>query len=63
MDDFVEGVMTVISSSGSVAMHRNVPDSKVHGAKMGPRWGRQEPGGPHVGPMNFAIWGMIDWEF
>ena len=19
-------------------------------------WGRQEPGGPHVGPMNFAIW-------
>ena len=23
---------------------------------MGPIWGRQEPGGPHVGPMNFAIW-------
>ena len=19
-------------------------------------WGRQDPGGPHVGPMNFAIW-------
>ena len=32
------------------------PDSKVHGAKMGPIWGRQDPGGPHVGPMNFAIW-------
>ena len=32
------------------------PDSKVHGAIMGPIWGRQEPGGPHVGPMNFAIW-------
>ena len=31
-------------------------DSKVHGAKMGPIWGRQDPGGPHVGPMNFAIW-------
>ena len=23
---------------------------------MGPIWGRQVPGGPHVGPMNFAIW-------
>ena len=30
-------------------------DSKVHGANMGPIWGRQDPGGPHVGPMNFAI--------
>ena len=31
------------------------PDSKVHGANMGPIWGRQDPGGPHVGPTNFAI--------
>ena len=23
---------------------------------MGPSWDRQGPGGPHVGPMNFAIW-------
>ena len=23
---------------------------------MGPIWGRQDPGGPHVGPMTFAIW-------
>ena len=22
---------------------------------MGPIWGRQDPGGPHVGPMNFVI--------
>ena len=34
------------------------PDSKVHGANMGPIWGRQAPGGPHVGPMNFVIWGV-----
>ena len=34
------------------------PDSKVHGANMGPIWGRQDPGGSHVGPMNFAIWGV-----
>ena len=32
------------------------PDSKVHGANMGPIWGRQDPGGPHVDPMNLAIW-------
>ena len=32
------------------------PDSKVHGASMGPIWGRQDPGGPHVGLMIFAIW-------
>ena len=31
------------------------PDSKVHGANMGPIWGRQDPGRPHVGHMNFAI--------
>ena len=23
---------------------------------MGPVWGRQDPGGRHVGPMNFAMW-------
>ena len=32
-----------------------LPDNKVHGANMGPIWGRQDPVGPHVGPMNFAI--------
>ena len=31
------------------------PDSKVHGANMGPTWGRHDPGGPHVGPMDLAI--------
>ena len=36
------------------------PDSKVHGANMGPIWGQQDPGEPHVGPMNFAIWEPID---
>ena len=31
------------------------PDSKVRGTNMGPIWGRQDPGGPHVAPMSFAI--------
>ena len=30
-------------------------DSKVYGANMGPIWGRQDSGGPHVGPTNLAI--------
>ena len=36
--------------------HVSTPNIKVHGAKMGPIWGRQDPGGPRVGPMNFAVW-------
>ena len=36
-------------------MTNNFPDNKVHGVNMGPIWGRQDTGGPHVGPMNFAI--------
>ena len=35
------------------------PDSKVHGANMGPIWGRQYPRGPHVGHENLAIWDYI----
>ena len=27
---------------------------------MGPTWGRQDPGGPHVGPMNIGI--RVDFE-
>ena len=38
------------------------PDSTVHGANIGPVWGRQDPGGPHVGPMNFVIWDMYSIE-
>ena len=40
------------------------PDSRVHGANMGPTWGRQDPGWPHVGPMNLAICEGIQqrWE-
>ena len=38
---------------------RSPPDSKVHRANMGSIWGRQDPGGPHVGPMNIAIWAVL----
>ena len=42
-----------------MARVESTPDSKVHEANMGPIWGRQDPGGPHVGPMNFAIWDIL----
>ena len=32
-----------------------IPDSKVHGANMGPTWVLSSPDGPHVDPMNLAI--------
>ena len=31
------------------------PDSKVHGANMGPTWVLSAPDGPHVDPINLAI--------
>ena len=31
-------------------------DSNVHVANMGSIGAHQDPGGPHVGPMKFAIW-------
>ena len=50
---FLYCISTFILLFGSVAV---CPDSKVHGAKMGPIWGRQDSSGPHVCPVNFAIW-------
>ena len=48
--------MTPVSLNSSRSSN---PDSKVHGTNMGPIWGRQDPGGPHVGPMNLVIWEYI----
>ena len=33
----------------------SIPDSKVHGANMGPTRVLSVPGGSHIGPMNLAI--------
>ena len=45
-----------------IALHNElsaIHDSKVHGASVGLIWGWQDPGGSHIGPMNFAIWDGI----
>ena len=45
---------------GSLEVSHAYPGSKVHWANIGPIWGRQDPGGPHVGPMNFDF--MAHWQ-
>ena len=47
------------SSLSRPCQQQSIPDSKVRGANMAPIWGRQDPGGPHVGPMNFALWDVF----
>ena len=39
----------------------SIPDSKAHGANMGSTWDLQDPGGPHVGHMGFAIWDVMQY--
>ena len=51
----VEGVDKLIQHGEHHSCRHN-PDGNVHGANMGPNRGRQDPGGPHAGPINFAIW-------
>ena len=60
----VEDVSIVSWSKHSSTMRKSCayPDSKVHGSNMGPIWDRQDPGGPHVCPMNFAIRVLL-WTF
>ena len=48
---YTHSVLTAICSC--------IPDSKVHGANMGPTCVLSAPGGPHVGPMNLAIWDIL----
>ena len=40
-------------------MEMNIREGKVHVANMGPIWGREDPGGPHVGHMNFDFWDVL----
>ena len=56
LPSFIQWLAAKQATSHYKKYFNNFPDSKVHGANMGPIWGRQDPGGPHVGPMNFAIW-------
>ena len=60
MHDIIHGKLSLIMSRTEScwypALQYTYPDSKVQGVIMGPIWGPQDQGEPHVGPMNFAIW-------
>ena len=43
------------SSKVNLSSVNDNPDSKIHGANMGPTWVLSAPDGPHDGPMNLAI--------
>ena len=59
IDEGVVRPLKYLSTKKDTQMDHIAPDSKVRGAYMGPIWGQQDPGGPHVRPMNFAIWGVL----
>ena len=52
---FTKPVNSQWQSAAQISIYLN-PNSKDHRANLGPIWGRQDPGGPQFGPMNFAIW-------
>ena len=54
--------LSSVTQSHGFLLKFHYPDSKVYGGNMRPTWGRQDPGGCHVGPMNFAIWVAISYS-
>ena len=53
LSSFCQKHVSIVTKSN---FYRNpYPDSKVHGANMGPTWVLSALDGPHVGPMNLAI--------
>ena len=53
MKDVFDDIIRISKEIGRICV--KIPDSKVHGANMGPIWVLSAPDGPHVGPMNLAI--------
>ena len=49
-----------IANVSAFILDNGCPDNKFHETNMGPIWGRQDPGGPHVGPMYLVIW--VRWR-
>ena len=56
LSDFCTPATQVESAS------RHIPDSKVHGANMGPPWVLSASDGPHVDPMNLAVGDDTIWS-
>ena len=65
----MSNLKTAITISGQMVFNpifvreisQNFPDSKVHGAHLGPTWVLSAPGGTHVGPIDLAF--RVDIKF
>ena len=55
VNSMVADALVTSGAVASMAMVLTYPDTMVRGANMGPIWGRQDPGGPHVGPTNLVF--------
>ena len=62
----------VITTHGKLWAYLLIHALNIHGVYrqkyVGPIWSRQDPGGPHVGPINFAIWvefvvTIMSWDY
>ena len=53
---FFVDVTIPVNTHGVSVINITYPDNKVHEANMGPTWVLSAPDGPHVVPMNLAIW-------
>ena len=66
LEEYQKGFCNYAKNQSSIqlcAAHQSViwqlfilPDSMIHESNVGLTWGRQDPGGPHVGHTNLAIW-------
>ena len=59
VNSIVADALVTSGAVASMAMVLTYPDSKVRGANMGPILGRQDPDGPHVGPMDLVFWVVL----
>ena len=56
---FIYFVVKLLNSFAVISLLR-YHDRKFYEVNMGPTWGRQDPGGPHVGPVNLAFWVYLE---
>ena len=52
--------LCLANCSSIIQLYDMIPANKVHGTNMGLIWGRQDPVGPHVDPVNFALRDALD---
>ena len=54
--------IVVAGCTRSCQLDNFCPDNKVHGANMGPIWGRQDPGGPLLAPWTLLSGWCNQWR-